>query len=226
MLAHTVPSAGGQRVGEIPESSELGIDAGGRFDQRHGDQGDAQVSDLDEHPLQLRLVGDDAGKTRRSIGFLGQGEVAEPGCPVLVQVPFDPKLVGGRHMPSGRRGHENPTFAVALMLRLLMVGRLMMARRRADRRMTYSATARLMTQPAPRQRSVVSSLVRAFPMPWVNTWVPAPRARAYARVIHARWRLTAPRRIAAKPRTMLTAMPDPNAMRNTYASRPVPGWWG
>src|SRR5215207_2632301 len=130
-------------------------------------------------------------------------------------------------MPFGRRGHEDPTFAVALMLRLLMVGRLMMARRRADRRMTYSATARLMIQPAPRQ-SVVSSLLpkRASPMPWVNTCVPAPRARAYARVIHAQWRLTSPRRTAAKPRTMLTAMPDPNAIRNTYASRPVPGWRG
>ena len=70
-----------------------GSDAGGRFDQRHGDQGDAEVSDLDEHPVQLRLVRDDTGETRRSIGFLGQGEVTEPGCPVLVQVTLDPKVV-------------------------------------------------------------------------------------------------------------------------------------
>ena len=66
-------------------------------------------------------------------------------------------------------------------------------------------------------RSVVSSLApsTALPMPRVNVWVPAPRARAYARVIHARWPLTSPRRIAAKPRTMLAAMADPNASRNT-----------
>ena len=89
---------GSRKVGETPKSSKLGIDAGGRVDQRHGDQGDAEVSDLDEHPVQFRLVRNDTGETRRSIVFLGQGEVTEPGRPVLVQVPIDPKVVGGRRL--------------------------------------------------------------------------------------------------------------------------------
>src|SRR5665647_1356966 len=110
---------------------------------------------------------------------MGQGEVTEPGGPVVVQVPGDPKPVAGGPMSFGGLGHEDTTFAVAVMVRRLVVGRLMV-RRLPCRRMTYSATARLMTQPAPRLRSKVSSLVpkTAFPMPRVNTWVPAPRARA------------------------------------------------
>src|SRR5919202_720281 len=82
--------------------------------------------------------------------------------------------------------------------------------------MTYSTTARLMPQPAPSPRAVLSSLMpkTAFPTPRVNTCVPAPSASAYARAIHARWRATSPRRIASNPNIMLAAMPDPNASRN------------
>jgi hypothetical protein len=38
-----------------------------RVDDRHGDQGDAEVSDLGEQPVQLRLVGDGTAKARRPV---------------------------------------------------------------------------------------------------------------------------------------------------------------
>ena len=53
----------------------------------HGDQGDAEVADLGEQPVQFRLVGDGPGEAGRAVAFVGQGEVAEPGRPVLVEVP-------------------------------------------------------------------------------------------------------------------------------------------
>lgn len=75
--------------------------------------------------------------------------------------------------------------------------------------MTYSATE--VDAPARGQRDSDGDFAGAedrSAMPWVNTWVPAPRASAYARVIRARWRATSPRRIAAKPRRMLPAMAE------------------
>jgi len=100
--------------------------------------------------MQLRLVGDETAKARRSVVLVGQGEVTEPRRPVVVEVPVDPKLVASRRLSFGSLGHEEPTFVVALMVR----------------------------------------------------------------------------RIAAKPRMMLAAMPDPKASRNRYESSPVPGWRG
>lgn len=125
------------------------------FDDLHGDQGDAEVSDLHEQPVQLRLVRDDTAKAGCAVAFVGQGEVTEPGRPVFVEVPVDAKFVAGGHLSFGGLGHEDPTFAVALIVRRPLV-RLLLCRR-----MMYSARVRLMAQPAPRLRSVVSSLVNA-----------------------------------------------------------------
>ena len=71
---------------------------------------------------------------------------------MVVQVPVDSKVVCGGQLSFGGLRHEVPTFAVAPMMRRLTVRRL------PRRRMTYSATARLMTQAAPRLRSCVSTL--------------------------------------------------------------------
>src|SRR5664279_295839 len=146
-------------------------------DDRHRYQGDAQVPDFPEQPMQLRLVRDETAEAGRAVAFVGQGEVTEPGRPVVVEVPVDPELVARGRLLSGRLGDHVATLVLARLVRWLVTGR----------RMTYSATARLMTQPAPSVRSVVSSPVpkTALPTPWVNAWVPAPRARAYARVIQA-----------------------------------------
>src|SRR4029453_15159079 len=96
-------------------------------------------------------------QARRSIGFLSQGQVTEPGRPVLVQVPLNPKVVHGGNMSLGRGRHEGRTFAVALMLRRLIALRVL-ARRRAGRRMTYSAPGGLMAHTARKQGAGLSSL--------------------------------------------------------------------
>ena len=107
------------------ETSDDGDHGVWRVDDRHGDQGDAEVADLGEQPVQLRLVGDGTGEAGGPVVFVGQGEVAEPGRPVLVQVPVDPKLVAGGHLRVlADWRHEDPTFAVAAMVRRLTVRRL------------------------------------------------------------------------------------------------------
>ena len=63
--------------------------------------------------MQLRLVGDDTAEACRAVAFVGQGEVTEPGGPVLVEVAVDPKLVAGGHLSFGGVVHEDPTIAVA-----------------------------------------------------------------------------------------------------------------
>ena len=93
------------------------------------------------------------------------------GGPVVVEVAVDTELVG---RGGGGGGHDvAPAGAVRdPMLRT----RERLRRRRAGRRMTHSATARLMTQAAPLARSPRTSPVpkMASPKPSVNTWVPAP----------------------------------------------------
>src|SRR5450755_143477 len=65
--------------------------------------------------MQLRLVRDDAAEAGCAVAFVGQGEVTEPGRPVVVEVPGDPKPVAGGHLSFWGLGHEDPTFVVALM---------------------------------------------------------------------------------------------------------------
>src|SRR6478752_10039744 len=121
--------------------------------------------------MELRLVCDGAAEAGRAVAFAGQGEVVEPGGPPLVEVPAHPEPVTARCRPVGGLAHDGPIRVGALPVR---------GPPPLPRRMTYSATARLMTQPAPKPRSVVSSLIpkTACPTPWAITWVPAPRASA------------------------------------------------
>ena len=85
----------------------------------------------------------------RAIAFAGHGEVIEPGGPPLVEVSLDPDPVPGWCLPFAGLVHDGPIVVVALRARGFPT----------RRRMRYSATARLMIQPAPRPRSVVSSLM-------------------------------------------------------------------
>ena len=78
---------------------------GGRqVDDLHGDQGDAEVADFGEQAVQLRLVRDGTGEAGRAVVLAGQGEVTEPGRPVLVEVPVDPEPVAGGGLLVWRSG--------------------------------------------------------------------------------------------------------------------------
>src|SRR5829696_1661326 len=117
----------------------------------------------------------------------------------MVEVALDPELVMGGRLRRRTLVHREPARAARSGAR---------AGRRGDgRRMTSSATTALTTQPDPRERALLRSVVprRASPMPSVNAWVPAPRPRAYARIIQARWAGMSRRRIAAKPNTRKAA---------------------
>lgn len=141
-----------------------------RIDDFNGDQDDAEVTDFHEQPMQGRLVTDETAKACRAVAFMGQGKAVEPGRPVVVEVPFDPKPVAIGHLSPVGPDHQAAALAIARPDRCMLLRRWM----------TYSATARLMAHPAPSMRSVVSVLApkTAFPRPRVNTWVPAPRAKA------------------------------------------------
>src|SRR3954447_19670635 len=67
-------------------------------------QWDAEVPDPGEQTVELRLVDERAGQARRVVGEADQGEGAERGCPVIVEVPRDPDLVrrGAGHGAAGR----------------------------------------------------------------------------------------------------------------------------
>src|ERR1700759_1606151 len=97
------------------------------------------------------MVRDRSGQCRGAIVVPGDGELAQPGGPVVVEVALDPELVG-----QGSAGDHDgaPASATAVW----------------GQRMTHSATARLMTQPAALARSPGSSPVpnRAASMPPVN----------------------------------------------------------
>ena len=62
-------------------------------DDLDGDQGDAEVADFHQQPMELSLVGDGTADACRAVAFPGQDEVIEPGGPPLVEVPLDPKPV-------------------------------------------------------------------------------------------------------------------------------------
>ena len=68
-----MPSAGGRRVGGTPTSSELGIDAGWGLDQRHGDQGDAQVA--------LSMAAQATGDPVAARSFLDDARAVIQACP-------------------------------------------------------------------------------------------------------------------------------------------------
>ena len=71
-------------------------------DDLHGDQGDAEVADFHQQPMELRLVCDGTAEACRAVAFTGQGEVIEPGGPPLVEVPARPGA-GNRQVPAVRR---------------------------------------------------------------------------------------------------------------------------
>src|SRR5512132_3185141 len=82
----------------------------------HGEEGDPKVSDLGEQPVQLRLVCEDAADTCGAVAVMGQGEVAEPRRPVLVQVTGDPNPVLTGSAPLAERCHGDPTSAFTVTL--------------------------------------------------------------------------------------------------------------
>ncbi len=43
--------------------------------------------------MQRRLVRNETAEARCAVAFVGHGEIAEPGRPVLVEVPVDPTLI-------------------------------------------------------------------------------------------------------------------------------------
>src|SRR4051794_1139486 len=177
----------------------------GRVGGRDRDEGGAEVADLREQAVQLRLVDHDAAQGGGPVVLVGDLEAAEPARPVPVEVLRDAELV--------RRGagvHDGaPTGSRVAAVRG--------ERRRAGRRMAHSATARLITQPAPLARSAASTPVPkiAPPKPSVKAWVPAARPIAYARIIHARWAAMSRRRTAVKPSTRQAAIADPKTRRST-----------
>lgn len=125
-----------QRVGWV-------IKAVRGVEDRQGYEGHAQVPDLHEQPMQLGLIRDETAKAGRAVTFAGQSKAPEPSRPVVVEVAFYPKLVAGGPLSAGRPGDHAATLVVALPLRRLLI----------RRRRRYSATARLMAQPAPSMRS-------------------------------------------------------------------------
>lgn len=59
--------------------------------------------------MQRRLVRDHAAEACCAVAFVDHGEVAEPGGPVLVEPPGDPKPIAGRRLPCHRlRVHLAP----------------------------------------------------------------------------------------------------------------------
>jgi len=54
------------------------------FQQRQG-----QVTHLDQHPVQRRLIGEGTAKPRVVIAIVGDGQSGEPLRPVLVKAPLD-----------------------------------------------------------------------------------------------------------------------------------------
>ena len=113
----------------------------------HREQWRAQVAEAGKHPVQLGLVGDRAAQGRGPVAAVGKGQPAEQGGPVAVEVAADRELVGRTHRCSlttnaarGRLPAPRPA---------AVTGR---------RRITHSATARLMTHAAPRDASSASGL--------------------------------------------------------------------
>src|SRR5918998_4191673 len=137
-----------------------------------GDQGGAEVAYLGEQAVQLSLVGHCAAQGGSAVVFADQGQSAEPGRPVLVEVPLYPEFIVGRSVRPGTLIHRDAANTARVRARP--------DRRTDGRRMTHSATAALTTQPDDTEMALLRSVMprAASPMPSVNAWVPAPTARA------------------------------------------------
>ena len=68
------------------------------------DQGGAEVAHLGEQAVQLGLVGHGATQGGGAVVFADEGQSAEPGGPVLVEVSLDPEFVVGRRVRPGTSG--------------------------------------------------------------------------------------------------------------------------
>lgn len=66
------------------------------LDRLDRDQGGAEVTHLGEQAVQLGLVGHCATQGGGAVVFADEGQSAEPGRPVLVEVSLDPEFVMGR----------------------------------------------------------------------------------------------------------------------------------
>ena len=74
---------------------------------RNDKQRGADVAQTGEETVELRLVRERSAQAGRAVVAAHQGEVAEPGGPVVVEVTIDPDLVrrGGRSLSRlGPRG--------------------------------------------------------------------------------------------------------------------------
>ena len=68
-----------------------------------------------EHAVELGLVCDRSGQRRGAVVVPGDGEVAQPGGPVVVEVALDPELVGHRTAAcSTRAGARLPAVMAAV----------------------------------------------------------------------------------------------------------------
>ena len=109
-----------------------------------------------EQAVQLGLVGDLDGEGGGGVVVANEAVTAEPVRPVVVEVAGEPDLVGGGRVPAPGGGGRGRSWRCSLPGAPTVAVRAM-ARRRwrlpVDRRMAHSATARLMTQPAPLARS-------------------------------------------------------------------------
>src|SRR5829696_3995240 len=129
------------------------------------DQGGAEVAHLGEQAVQLGLVGHSAAQGGAAVVFADESQSAEPGRPVLVEVPVDPEFVVGSRVQPGTLVHHDAANAARVGARR--------ARRTYGRRITHSATTALIAQPDPREIALLRSVVpkSASPMPSVNAWV-------------------------------------------------------
>ena len=71
----------------------LGIRDVAVADGREGDEGGAEVADLGEQAVQLGLVGHGTAKRGGAVVLADEGETAEPGRPVLIEVSVDTELI-------------------------------------------------------------------------------------------------------------------------------------
>jgi hypothetical protein len=68
----------------------------GLVQHSNADEGEAEVADLGEHAVQLRLVPDETCQGGCAVVVLSQGEIVEPSGPMRVKVSGDPELVARR----------------------------------------------------------------------------------------------------------------------------------
>src|SRR5215212_10999687 len=105
------------------------------------DQGGAEVAHLREQAVQLSLVGHCATQGGGAVVLADESQSAEPGRPVLVEVPLDPQFVVGRRVLPRTLVHHNAANAARVRAR---PARWAPPARRAEggRRITHSCTTR------------------------------------------------------------------------------------